>query len=102
MEQKPLHEEDAARMFGVTDEDLCGLDVMEHRAMVYLPENAVEVKIDAKVFQDGKIVDVSKTLKMSDLRTAFQKADDGYIDEEDRFEITEKGMAYLEELKKTY
>jgi len=70
----------------------------EHRAMVGLPEEAVEVVLNCKVFHDGDIMHVSKTLKMEDIRTAFRKADDGYIDDEDTFVITEKGKAYFEEM----
>ena len=37
---------------------------------------------------------------MNEIRTAFQKADDGYIDDEDTFEITEKGLEWIEKQKK--
>ena len=97
MEQKPLFEKDAERMFGVPDDDLTKIEIPEHRAMIGLPENSVEVQIRAKVFQNGDLINVSKTLDMSDLRAAFQKADDGYIDDDDRFVLTDKGMAYFEE-----
>lgn len=69
----------------------------EHRAIVCFPENSVEVTIEAKVFQDGKLVDVKKKLAMEDIREAFHKADDGYIDDSDRFVITEAGKKWLEE-----
>lgn len=87
-------------MLGVPAEDQESIELMEHRAMIELPEDAVEAQIKVKVFHDGEIVDVVKTLKMSDLRTAFRKADDGYIDDEDTFVLTDKGMAYLEERSK--
>lgn len=97
MQQNPLHEKDAQRMFGVPEEDLREVVIPEHRAMLELPEDAVEVEIRAKVFQDGALVDVSKKLSMSDLRTAFRKADEGYIDDDDVFVLTDKGKAYFDE-----
>ena len=75
-----------------------GEEVMidEHRAMVYLPENSVSVTISATIYEDGDIHKVEKKMTMEDIREAFQKADDGYIDDEDRFYLTDKGIAELE------
>jgi len=75
------------------------IELQEHRAMVYLPENAVSVWFNVAVYEDGEIVNVSKKMTMEELREAFRKADDGYIDEDDKFVITEEGKAYLEEMK---
>lgn len=80
-------------MLGVPEEDVA---LTEHRAMVEMPENAVEVTLNAKVFYDGELITVHKVLDMNDIRTAFKKADDGYIDDEDRFCLTEKGIQWLE------
>ncbi len=85
-------------MLGVPEEDAETVELMEHRAMVCLPEDSVEVQINCKVYKDGELIIVKKTMSMSDLRTAFKKADDGYIDDEDTFVLTDKGKAYLEEL----
>ena len=61
------------------------LELQEHRAMIYLPENAVDIEVIAKVFVDGDVHKVSKKYNMSDIREMFRKADDGYIDDDDRF-----------------
>lgn len=76
------------------------IDLMEHRAMIYMPEDAVEVTINAKIYLEGKLMNVSKVMSIAEIREAFQKADDGYIDDEDRFVITEKGKAFLEAMRK--
>lgn len=73
------------------------VELQEHRAMVHLPENAVEVTIQAKVFHNDGILSVKKEMKMEDIREAFRKADDGYIDDDDTFVITEKGREFLAE-----
>lgn len=73
------------------------IELTEHRAMVYLPESAVKVVINATVFECGELHNVSKELSLEDIRKAFQKADDGYIDDDDVFVLTDKGAAYLED-----
>ena len=71
----------------------------QHRAMVELPENAVEVEMKCKVYHDGELISVSKVMDLSGLREAFRKADDGYIDEDDRLVITDKGREWLEKMQ---
>ena len=74
------------------------ISLLEHRAILFgFPEHAVEVEIQAKVFENGKLMNVTKKMDMDEIREAFRKADDGYIDDDDRFVITDKGIAYLEE-----
>jgi hypothetical protein len=75
------------------------IELNEHRAMINLPENTVELTVTAKVFEDGELRTVSLTYGMSQVREMFEKADKGYIDDDDRFMITEKGLAWLEELE---
>ena len=77
------------------------VELMNHRAMVELPENAVEITVNAKVYHGGKLISVGKTMDMEEIRTAFRKADDGYIDDDDTFVITEKGKAWLDEQRKS-
>ena len=72
------------------------LEVEEHRAMIYVPEDAVELTINAKIYRKGEICDVMKTMNMAEIREAFKKADEGYIDEDDIFCLTEKGREYLD------
>ena len=80
-------------------EDKEYIDLTEHRAMIYLPESAVEVTVNAKVFAKGHLYEASKTYDMQEIREMFRKADDGYIDDDDTFVITDKGRAFLEELE---
>ena len=74
------------------------ISLLEHRAILFgFPEHAVEIEIQAKVFENGELLNVTKKMNMDEIREAFRKADDGYIDDDDRFVITDKGIAYLEE-----
>ena len=74
------------------------VELQEHRAMIYIPENAVEVVLSVKVYHDGELINVSRTIGISEIREAFRKADDGYIDDDDRFVLTDKGKEYLERM----
>ena len=85
-------------MLGVPEDAENGIELTEHRAIVTVPEDSVEINIIAKVFHDGEIVKVSKVMSMGDIRTAFRKADEGYIDDDDRFVLTDKGLKYMEGL----
>lgn len=79
--------------------DMEYIELKEHRAMMCLPENAVEVTMTAKVYADGELQTVSMTYDMKQIREMFRKADDGYIDDDDTFVITDKGYAYLDEME---
>ena len=72
------------------------VELMEHRAIVDIPEDTVELTLNCKVFHDGEVINVQKVMKLSDIRESFRKADDGYIDNDDIFVITEKGKQWLE------
>lgn len=78
------------------------IELAQHRAMIEIPEDAVELTLHCKIFFDGKLVDVSRTMSMSEIRLACQKADDGYIDEEDTFVLTEKGRKWLEDYESSF
>ena len=72
------------------------IEMMEHWAVIGLPPNAVEVDIRVTVFENGELLDVSKKLNIDDIRTAFKKAEEGYIDDDDVFVMTDKGREWLE------
>ena len=67
-------------------------------ALIYLPEDAVYALIECQCIHklDGTPLTVTRSLSMVDIRKAFQFADDGYIDEDDKFVITEQGKLWLE------
>ena len=73
--------------------------LLNHRAMIEIPENTVALVLNAKVFHNGELIDVERVFSLAEIREMFRKADDGYIDDDDRFMITDKGLAWLEEHK---
>lgn len=74
------------------------IELNEKWAVIGLPEDAVEVEITAKVYMNGEIAKVCKTLNMQDVRKAFQEAEDGYIPSDAVFRLTDKGREYVEGL----
>ena len=75
------------------------VEVESDRAMIYIPHNSIEVEINAKVYNGGNKVEVlSRTMDMDEIKEAVRKAEEGYIDEDDKFEITDKGRKYLDSL----
>lgn len=63
-----------------------------------LPTETVEIEIIAKVYHDGELINVKKTLSIQEVRDAFKEAEEGYIPLDAEFQVTEKGLEYLEEL----
>lgn len=77
------------------------IELDERRAMIYLPKNTVELTVVANVFcGGGELKKVQKTLNLDEVREAFTDAELNYIDDDDRFIITEKGKRYLEGLER--
>lgn len=75
------------------------VEVKENRAMVYLPEDAVEVSINAVLYKDGELLKVQKVLNNNDIHKAFDDADRNYIEDTDMFITTEIGREWLEQRK---
>ncbi len=76
------------------------IDLKQKRAILYLPENCVELKATCKVFEDGHLIEVETIFDFKALRQAFSDADRNYINDDDHFVITSKGLAWLDELQK--
>ena len=73
------------------------IEIQEDRAMLYIPHNALEGSLEFKIYMDGEIKTVHKTLTQDELQEAVRKAEEGYIDEDDRFVLTDKGRQELED-----
>jgi len=64
------------------------LELDQNFAVIDLPVNAVEVELIVKIYHNGEIRKVGRTLTIEEIREAFQKADDGYIDPDALFYVT--------------
>lgn len=72
----------------------------EKWAVIGLPENAVKIELIVTFFDSEKdeLCKCSKDLSMKEIKDAFRKAED-YIDEDDKFVLTEKGKELLKGLE---
>lgn len=72
----------------------------EKWAVIGLPENAVKIELIVTFFDSEKdeLCKCSKDLGMKEIKDAFRKAED-YIDEDDKFVLTEKGKEFLKGLE---
>lgn len=69
------------------------IELTNERAILEIPENCVELTLNCTVFLDGKLQVVQRIMTMKEIQEAVRKADEGYIDEDDRFILTEKGKS---------
>ena len=74
------------------------IELEQEYAVVDLPKNTVEMTIECTVWQDGHPLRVKTSFDMDEVRRAFQRAADGYIDEDKTFVITDQGREYLESI----
>ena len=63
-----------------------------------IPKDTVEVTISAKVYRNGKLQDVRRTMPPQEVQEAFQEAKQGYIPSDAIFTLTPLGEKYAEEL----
>lgn len=74
------------------------MELLEVRSMLYIPEKAVEITLTAKVYNNGELINVSKTLDLQEIRRAIADAEKNYIEDDDVFYLTEKGAALADNL----
>ena len=71
----------------------------EEYIVLAIPKATLEVEIIAKVWHDGEVIKVGKTMPYEEVQAAFKEADQGYIPENAVFSLTDKGLREMEELK---
>ena len=78
------------------DED--GIRLDDDFIVLRIPKNTVELRMLLQVYVDHTLVPVTKDMDMFEIREAFKKAEDGYIDEDDEFVLSDEAKAYLNSL----
>lgn len=74
------------------------IELMEHHAVIDIPEDTVSMDICIHVLVDGKIETVQKGFNLQDIREMFNKADDGYYADDDVWTLTDKGRELADKL----
>ena len=75
-----------------------GIRLDEDFIVLTIPKNTVELRMLLQVYIDHTLVPVTKDMDMFEIREAFKKAEDGYIDEDDEFVLSDEAKAYLNSL----
>ena len=75
------------------------IELGEVNAIIQIPEDTIEFRITCRIYRDGQIMEVTKSLNMSETREALRNAEQYYCDPEERYALTDKGRAMLEELQ---
>ena len=75
------------------------IELRESRAMLYIPEDTIEIEMNVKVMINGKVETVSKTIGVRECQRALDDAERNYIEDSDRFELTDEGREWLEMLE---
>ena len=78
------------------DED--GIMLDDDFIVLRIPKNTVELRMLLQVYVDHTLIPVTKDMDMFEIREAFKKAEDGYIDEDDEFVLSDEAKAYLNSL----
>lgn len=78
------------------------LELEQEFIVLAVPRDSVEIEINAKIYKDGELLDVSRTMSMDEVREAIQEAKDCYIPSDAIFTLTDLGKEYAEELIKRY
>lgn len=55
------------------------LELDEDFIAIAIPANTVELELSAKVWHDGEVVTVARTLPFEEVKEAFKEANKGYI-----------------------
>jgi hypothetical protein len=55
------------------------LDLEDEFIVLAIPSRTVEVEIAAKIWHDGKVITVSRTMEFEEVRAAFEEAKEGYV-----------------------
>lgn len=75
------------------------IEADESRAMVFLPDNAYKIRIEASLVVDDEIIVAYKELDRSEIEKTFRDAEENYMEDDDKFVLTEKGIEYLDRMQ---
>lgn len=66
-------------------------------AMIELPLHSVEATITAKVWMNGEVQEVQRTMNMEEIQAAFKESECVYIPPDAVFQLAETGKKYFED-----
>ena len=83
------------------DEDKT-VELNQKYAILYIPENCVELTLSCKVYMNGELLNVKRTLNMKAVNDAFSEyeiaEDCGYIPPDATFVVPDEVKSFLREM----
>lgn len=78
------------------------LTIEQEFIVLGVPASTVELTINAKIWRDGEVAEVSRKMPFEEVRDAIKEAQEGYIPSDAIFTLTDLGREELERLKGKY
>jgi len=79
------------------------VELSEEFIVLAIPATTVEVTISAKVWCDGEVVEVKRTMPFDEVRGAIKEAQEGYIPSDAIFVLNKNAASgKIEQLVQTY
>lgn len=78
------------------------IELTSEYIVLAIPASTCEVEINAKIYHNGVVRTVSKTMDFEEVRSAIKEAQEAYIPGDAVFSITPLGEATLRELNERY
>lgn len=72
------------------------VELQDNYIVLSLPTETVEAMIIAKVYHDGELIDVKKTLNIQDVRDAFNDAKENYFPPDEMWFLNDKALEELD------
>ena len=79
-----------------------GLTLEQEFIVLGIPASTVEITINAKIWRNGEVIEVSRKMPFEEVRDAIKEAQEGYIPSDTIFTLTELGREELERLREKY
>lgn len=79
------------------------LELDENFIAIAIPANTVEITFSAKVWHNGEVITVKRTLPFEEVKEAFKEAEEGYIPSDAVFVLNpDAPKSKVEQLVQTY
>lgn len=75
------------------------IELSQKPIVIWIPEDAIELQINAKILKNNKVIDVTHTFPFCEIHDMFKDAEADYIPEDAVFVLTEQGRQRLEQIK---
>lgn len=78
------------------------MNLSEEFIVLIIPDDTVELDIDAKIYVDHELHEVTKHMDFPEVRAAIREARSGYIPSDALFSLRKTGQDKIEELLQRY